>query len=417
MSEITPSISELIEQVSKIPLWKSTNTKCFEIVDDINRGFIPVARLGSWQDFSKLLEHKFFNRPGVEFIFRGHRRFDWELTPTLGRISGTKGSVSTLVASAQYKRFWRAARGRLKNPVGAGDAEENDELWAIGQHFGLMTPLLDWTHSPYVALFFAFHEEDNQGENDNNPYRAIYVLNKSFLCETTQYETRIRLVEPWMDYHGRLVNQAGLFTFPPYESTIETELEHAFALANKKGSDVKDSRNASGEEQSAILARHIYKIYIPNEKQQREICLRHLRRMNVHSASLFPDLLGSSEYCNIITAEEERQAAEATPDPDADRPIELTVDVKETAKLLHDSRFQDSDRIEPMAQELVQLLQKTKIKIKIVDWNSSYINKSKGVRACLFNKMSVILRKYDYRNDSVIHRILDITRLSEEPSA
>ena len=32
--------------------------------------------------------------------------------------------------------------------------------------------------------------------------------------------------------------------------------------------------------------------------------------MNVHHASLFPDLIGSSQYCNILIAEEALQVAE-----------------------------------------------------------------------------------------------------------
>lgn len=31
------------------------------------------------------------------------------------------------------------------------DSLEKDEIWAIGQNYGLPTPLLDWTEEPYIA--------------------------------------------------------------------------------------------------------------------------------------------------------------------------------------------------------------------------------------------------------------------------
>src|SRR5690606_38033085 len=94
-------------------------------------------------------------------------------------------------------------------------------------------------------------------------------------------------------------------TFSPYDATIENKL--ANVLADDEAFEDDDLRSASEEDQPDLLARYICKIYVRNEG--RDACLRHLRRMNVHHASLFPDLIGASDYCNITTAEAEEEAS------------------------------------------------------------------------------------------------------------
>ncbi|SOY41315.1 FRG domain-containing protein [Cupriavidus taiwanensis] len=411
-----PQSSDYFE---RIPRWSAGDSvKRFEIMADGISGRIPVTRLESWREFTDLLESDFYNRLGVQLVFRGHRRHDWSLMPTLGRISSTKGIVSEELALAQLERFRRAVRGRLKD-TSLVDVEEADELWAVGQHYGLMTPLLDWTYSPYVALFFAFQKEDSEDEAEN-PYRALYVLNKTYITEH-QEETGIRLWEPRKDEHGRLVSQAGLFTFSPYGNTIENKLTDA--LTNEDGFDDEDLKNASEDEQPDILARYICKIYIRNTGPDREACLRHLRRMNVHHASLFPDLLGASEYCNILTAEAELEAelqrlAKPTTDTVTVLPIEPVTGVVGapsaavgTSNIIEailranaEAAQVEPGRIALIAQELAQSLERN----QVVDWESR-----DAAQARLRNAARVILRKLGYPaslRDEVAERVVEMAK-------
>jgi len=414
--ESTFSEKQSIGYFEKIPVWGS-GEKCFEIMADERSGRIPVTRLESWRNYTELLESPFFNHPGIQLIFRGQRRSDWSLMPTLGRLSDN-GVVTENLAATQLERFKRAIRGRLSDN---SLVDEDDELWSIGQHHGLMTPLLDWTYSPYVALFFAFAKADSKDEEEN-PYRVVYVLNKSFILEH-QDETDIRLWEPRKDSYGRLVNQAGLFTFSPYDATIENKL--ANVLADDEAFEDEELRSASEEDQPDLLARYICKIYIRNEG--RDACLRHLRRMNVHHASLFPDLIGASDYCNITTAEAEEEASLAraaererltatqvfpVPSVQAIDVVEAPIIDSEQASFNIDAILRahpDAQQVEPGRIALIASeLSRDISKHQVVDWD-----KREDAQARMRNVIRVTLRKNGYPSqlrDGVVEQIMDAVK-------
>ena len=278
--------------LDKVPVFPN-----FAVLNDRISQRFPVTKVSSWRDLPKILADPFFRQPDTQFIFRGQSRYDWDLAPSLGRFDN--GIVREASYSHQLRLFQQAVRGRLNDYELVDDGFSN-ELWSVGQHHGLATPLIDWTLSPYVALFFAFERPDIEYEKAN-PCRVIYVLNKSYL-EQEDNCPDVKILEPRRDAFGRLVNQAGLFTIAPFNNTTEGSLLSWLLEHESESVDIEVDPNQEGADPKArVLASYVCKIYIPNE--ERDECLRYLRQMNVHHASLFPDIIGASSYCNILTAE------------------------------------------------------------------------------------------------------------------
>lgn len=273
----------------------------FNIYDGTKDGVIPSCRVKNWQDFDRVVQHYCSNDVEGRFVFRGQKHYSWKIEPTLGRletgVNSGSGAVSEDIAIRQLENFRLATRGRLQDK---SVLQNDNELWALGQHHGLATPLLDWSASPFVAMFFAFQSADDSNwvdeeGNSTNYSRTIFVLNKQFLKDLA-FEKALdfdfpEIVEPAIDDHGRLVNQAGLFTIAPYGETLESSLINAL---QESGVDTDDIHE---------LAKYICRIHIPNEKSSRTECLQKLRKMNIHDASLFPDLIGASGYCNGLINE------------------------------------------------------------------------------------------------------------------
>lgn len=295
------------------PVWNGKNSLTSTMFGKDDDG-VPTLRLEDWEDYRKLLATRFFQNNRKDLIFRGQRRYKWTLEPVLwrGRDGNNldtgddeKGYRKDL-AEIQLEEFRKRLRNRTANNYKIQEMSD-DDLWAIGQHQLLLTPLLDWTLSPYVALHFAFWRENNELERDPlddkfNRYRVVYVLNKG-LCKTgnepgkaknikkkieeiKNSDDDVLLVQPKEDPYGRLISQEGLFTFGPYKGSLTKRL---LKLADKQAS----------EERKKEAWRYFFKIFIPNRDGTREACLQDLMWMNVHSAALFPDIYGATQHCNV----------------------------------------------------------------------------------------------------------------------
>jgi hypothetical protein len=171
-------------------------------------------------------------------VWRGQRDPEWSLSTTLDRLFGRLGLLTAALRVLESRSadhldaFKYATRGRRgTNPP---SLIEND-WWALGQHFGLATPLLDWTRSPFAALYFAFEELTTEPTNS----RVVYALNQGAvlqkddeLAHGPSYEKGrlpiIEFIDPMSDENQRLVSQGGLFTRAPIGTPIEQWVAKAF---------------------------------------------------------------------------------------------------------------------------------------------------------------------------------------------
>ena len=89
----------------------------------------------------------------------------------------------------------------------------------------------------------------------------------------------VEFVEPLLDENPRLINQNGLFTISLDGADVKERVQKCY------------SRRP--EEDRIILI----EIKIPNN--DREECLKSLNQMNINHLTLFPDLYGSTKFCNL----------------------------------------------------------------------------------------------------------------------
>lgn len=129
--------------------------------------YIPEKRLSSVDEMFSVISSDLITRDH-QFGFRGHRDPSWKLETTLARfmerINKSHGAKQHNKNDLLKLTIKNLEKNFKKNLIVNNDLPQNKvetiDIWQYGQHFGLPTPLLDWTYSPFVALFFALEHQD-----------------------------------------------------------------------------------------------------------------------------------------------------------------------------------------------------------------------------------------------------------------
>jgi hypothetical protein len=203
-------------------------------------------RFSTWQAFRDFIDN---DRQVLPVYWRGQRDPTWPLASSFERTilamaGGHKQGASQVYPyDGRYKRgdnkiwqdgfyqsirdrylkaFQRSASGlRGPNPKSL----TTEEWWALGRHYGLITPLLDWTEKPYITAFFALTDLFAQMRDEGGTITfsgkevAIYRL---FHNEKLEGDG-LRVITPLVDELGRLQGQRGLFTWLDSEEYFELQ--------------------------------------------------------------------------------------------------------------------------------------------------------------------------------------------------
>jgi len=280
-----------------------------------NKG-VETLRISSWDKFHEIIQ--LFNEPikssihGYRYsdfyIWRGQRR-DWSLKSSFDRrLFYNNVKIRNEILNLIFKQFNNQLielqklqmSEKLENKffeINFSDLKEDekDQVWAIGQHNGLLTPLFDWTEDPYIAAYFAFYENNAMEQSD----RVVYALNIK-LKELMAHWNKIRGGEKITKRRERFVEFLNLQN--TFDNNLNKRLEKQKSRFTKalNGKDIEKNVKEFYRKKPDIIEDKLIilaKIFITDKLQDK--CLDYLKNNGITHIKLFPDYNGAVEGCKI----------------------------------------------------------------------------------------------------------------------
>ena len=126
------------------------------------------------------------------YIFRGQENSEWRLRTSFHR---TGRSNSFRFANVDVPTLYKNLSHLTQHVFDLEKPDQNGAFISLVQHHGYPTPLLDWTHSPFIAAYFAFNDLSAQNLGENNKIR-IHMFDKQAWINDFPQQTNLRMHTP-----------------------------------------------------------------------------------------------------------------------------------------------------------------------------------------------------------------------------
>ena len=238
--------------------------------------------------------------PQKTLLFRGQTDSTWDLETSLDRFLERIDPLDQhTVEPFLIEEFQRRYRNYLQNTP---KFNNRIEWWALMQHYGCPTRLLDWTYSSFIALFFALEDIENPKES------ALWAIDADWLGKKYREDYPDLASSLSSDPHMSRLSTFKKFDGKPIVLRLNPFLLHE-RLSVQQGcflipgdaskSFVKNLIDFSGGED--ILKKNLFKIKIPHAQEKQRERLEGLMRKNISRASLFPDIGGYAQSLRTLT--------------------------------------------------------------------------------------------------------------------
>lgn len=249
----------------------------------------------TWEHFIHAVRNTEEGRVIGTRIYRGQSEPSWQLSSKFERwlhlrrgedagraltsIFGPDGPVA--FEEQNLSMFQHAAIGVHSVHT---DHLTRDEWWMLGRHHGLVTRLLDWTYSPYIAAFFAFVD-------------FIEHVDASFAEGLARREPTLE------------ADDVAVFALAPFKSLevagefeiISSRREAFYRQRAQQGIFTRLRHDLHTDLASYLRSKdvgyYLERILVPRAEVGK--ALSDLRLMNITYASLFPDLDGAARDTNM----------------------------------------------------------------------------------------------------------------------